>query len=497
MAYERAVLPPMGDLISPLRMGGGLGPNGLRVLRGQYEKAGLKWPGPISSVAPPYAMDGEKERQRVLTEDENRIYGCCNLFDLCNDELMGLSFKGQEPFLDWLGWSPSIDCIIQRDFIHWVRPEYSQGSPTGGYVSDPCEDRNGMEWGTCDFRLEDFGRIGRTGPVRDVSEHKERLCVRQPRYRLDGTPINSDAEFDMRVSTEGILQDLKRLIVTGNANTAGQWDGLERLVKTGYTDSAGYPCEMMDSMVIDWNSNPMAGGAGMTWNGAAMNGTPDIVAVLLAMFRRMRQRIAWAPALAAQTLGLGDMVIVAPTQHIQCILDFFTCWRVCDGDVSAAYSINGFNADQREFRDSLIADTPSNMFGAGYITLDGTKIPLIAYDWELIKGPTRGDIYFLTGAVGNVKTINGEWLDMSGVQEHYEDYRTTDGGRFIWWQENENTCAHWSGDMRPRMLMWAPFLQGRIQDVVCEGVTDPISPDPTDTSYFPESSFVPAECSSF
>jgi len=430
------------------------------------------------------------ERQRLTLSSLATVYGCCGLFDMCADaDLVSLSMQGADPFLDWLGWEATDVCVIKKSFITWIRPEQSGGC-TDGYLADPCADPYGTEWGECDFTLEDFARLRRHGPVRDVTMNDVRYCERQPRYRLDGTMINDDREYDARVIAEVQLQDLRRMVVTGNGATAGQFSGLENLVVTGYTNSSGRTCAMMDSIVIDWNSNGMAGGAGITWSGNAIAATWNFVDVLLAVFRRIRQRISWSPTLASQ-MGAGvDMVLVLPTFLVQCLLDHYTCWSVCDGSQYNEVAIQSYEA--RAFRNSLLG----GRFGFGRIWLDGTEIPLIAYDWELIKGPHCGDIYLLTGGVGTVKTISGQYLNMSSVPGAYPeaDYSVTDGGRFLRWVERDHTCVEQVAEMRPRMLMWAPWAQTRFQDVCCDVPGGPLSPDPCETSFFPETSFSVAAC---
>lgn len=421
------------------------------------------------------------------------IYGCCGIFDLCaDDDLMSLSFEGTSQFLDWLGWESSEVCLIQKNFISWVRPEYSQGAATAGYLADPCADANGVEWGECDFIVEDFGRIRRAGPVRDITKTTGyRYCERQPRYRLDGTRIMDDREWDMVVATEVLLQDLKHLVVTGNAVTGGQFDGLQNLVVTGYTDSKGRRCALMDSIVIDWNSNNMDGTGGTgnpTWNGTAFNGF-NFIDTLLAAYRQVRQRIMWSPPLAAQGLRVGDIVIVAPTQLIRCILDSYVCWSVCPGKEFNEANIN--TLDARDFRTGLLG----GMFGDGKIFLDGFEIPLVSYDWGLINGPTRFDAYMLTGQVGNIKTMMGQYLNMNmAANAKGNGYVSTDGGRLLTWATDDHTCEERSIEMQPRILSWTPWANVRFQDVVCRGPALPISPDPTDSSYFPETSFFVAEC---
>lgn len=432
-----------------------------------------------------------EERQAYTVSNLATVYECCGLFDMCADEdLMSLHFHGAEPFLDWLGWVATDLCVIHREFLAWVRPEQAAGACTEGYLADPCDDPNTVEWGKCDFRLTDFGRIRREGPVRDVTKNDVRYCERQPRYRLDGTPVGDTREYDARLITEVIIQDLRRYIVTGTTLTGGLFDGIQRLVRDGYTNVDGSACQMMDSYVVNWNSNAMAGGAGITVNGAAIAATWNIVDVLLSIYRRIRQRIRWSPVLGAQRLNVGDIVLVMPDFLAQCLLDFYTCWRVCDGSQYNETVLQTYEA--RTFRTQLMG----GMFGAGRIWLDGFEIPIIPYDWEMINGPTRGDMYLLTGGIGNVRVFNGEYNNMTNVPANYPEdaYWYTDGGRLLGWLDGQHTCQKQLLEMQPRLLCWAPWAQARFQNVACQTVLDPLSPDPCDTSFFPMESWSVAEC---
>lgn len=428
-----------------------------------------------------------KRRNGDLTlGDLATIYGCCGLFDMCSDQdLMSLSLEGQNKFLDWLSWQLTNVCLVKKSFINYVRPAQSQGACTDGYLGDPCADPNGVEWGACEFELRDFARLRRAGPVRDATMNDVRYCEMQPRYRLDGTPITDDREFDMRLATEAVLQDLKRMLITGNAATAGQFDGLAQLVASNYTDPTGRRCATMDSVVIEWNGNDLDGGNGITWNGAAVANTYDFIDVLAAVIRRIRQRISWAPALSAQPMGVGDMVLVMPTFMTRCLLDSYTCWSVCASTTTDTY-------EARTFRNQLLG----GMFGDGRIYIDGFEIPLISYDWGLTQGPTTADIYLLTGKIGNVRLLNGQLLDMRAVPGGYPEagYSYTDGGRILTWVERDHTCVQQIVEMRPRLLSWAPWANARIQNVVCNQPGGPLGPDPCDASYFVETSFTPASC---
>jgi hypothetical protein len=175
---------------------------------------------------------------------------------------------------------------------------------------------------------------------------------------------------------------------------------------------------------------------------------------------------------------------------VRCLLDAYTCWSVCDGQEYNEVAIQSYEA--RTFRTQL----NGGMFGSGRIFLDGFEVPLIAYDWELIKGPTLSDIYMLVGNVGSVKTLMGEFDDMRAVTSSFPEagYFVTDGGRFLGWLDRDETCYTQTLEFRPRLVSWAPWLNARFQNVRCETPTGPLSPDPTATSFFPETSFDIAEC---
>lgn len=423
----------------------------------------------------------------MALSDLATIYGCCGLFDLCSDQdLMSLSFEKQNQFMDWIGWEKTNVCRIVKNFITYVRPAATEGGErSAGYIQDPCGSSNGVEWGSCDFSLEDFALLRRHGPERNATRADLKLCEMQPRYRIDGTPITSDVEFDMRLATEGILQDLKLMLVNGNATTAGQFDGLERLIKTGYTNSKGLSCRAMDSVVINWNSNDLSGGNGITWNGLGIANTYSFVDVLMSVVRRIRDRIKLAPALSAQPMRVGDMIFVAPSHVLRALLDAYTCWSVCPGSTNIQVAIQSYEA--RRFRDGLMG----GMFGDGRIYIDGFEIPLLSYDWGLYDTSTGdADAYLLVGQVGNVKLLSGQYHDLSTTPTNYPDamYSSTDGGRLLTWLERTKTCVYREVEMQPRLLAWAPWAQARFQDIDVDAIGGVLGADPW-SSTFPEGSF--------
>lgn len=424
-----------------------------------------------------------QQKQRAMTLSTSATpFGCCNFFDNCTDELMSLHYAGALPLLDWMSFNVSDVCEKTFEFITYVRPAQSEGEPTAGHLADPCSTPNGWEFGSTKLTISDFGRYGRLGPVRDMMKPKK-FCLTDPRRRLDGEEVTDEREWDLRFSMENIVQDLSKDLIVGNSSTAGKMNGLENIVKTGYGSS------MLDSWVVGWNGNPLSGGAGITVNGQGIGASFDFIDVLTALTRRVKARIGWSPLLRNQTMNLGDMILLAPTHVAEEILDFYTCWSVCASTEDITVQLQSLEA--RTFRRQLMG----GLYGYGTITIDGIPIPIMGYDWELIKSATLNDIYLLTGGIGSVRLWYGEHLSaVQAASVHGgQGYFSTDGGRVLAKYDTENECTQLKAWIHPRIYTRAPWAQIRFQDVQVIGVLDPLSPDP-DSSFYPLTSFTPAVC---
>lgn len=450
------------------------------------------WNEYLDKLPPVYrAILAQRARADLTLSTAASPVGCCGLFDLCGDaDLISLSMMGQEPFLDWLGWEKTDVCEIRKNFITFIRPEDNgAGAKSSGYLANPCGDSNGAEWGTCDFLLEGFGRLRRHSPTRDQTKVGLRLCENQPRYRLDGAAIGDENEWDIRVVTEAIMQDFRNYLITANHTVGtddGLFDGLQQLVNYGYTNTHGRRCCSMDSIVVDWNCNAicdkLAAGHGATWNGVAIANGFDFIETLMAVYRKIRRRLQMAPALA-KNLTPGDMIFVAPTELNQCLLDCYTCWSLCAESVTET-------RESRQFRDSL----NGGMFGAGEITLDGFRIPLMNYEWSMINSPTCFDAYLLVNQVGGQRLIQGQYNDLSRNVSKIPNAEYTDGGRLLVMTDYDKTCVMHDVEFQPRLLAWAPWAQARFIDLRCSQPGGALSPDPWESSFFPECSFSVAVC---
>jgi hypothetical protein len=120
------------------------------------------------------------------------------------------------------------------------------------------------------------------------------------------------------------------------------------------------------------------------------------------------------------------------------------------------------------------------MFGAGTIRVDGFPIPIVPFDVGM-TGDSNFSIKLLTGAVGNIRLLNGQYNDLTKAVVQYGQY-VTDGGRILTWQKHDHTCEQNFMEMRPRLICWAPWAQASFDDItetVPGGIqsSDPSSPN--------------------
>jgi hypothetical protein len=417
-------------------------------------------------------------KNRLTLGTENGLYSTIPpLFDLCGDnDLMSLSLAGVNPFLDWLGWQATDIYRLVREFVLFNRAAGTPGEggnvKTSGWLCDPCADPKGVESSGCELVIEGFSRLRRMGPVRDITKTGLNYCEISPRFRIDGVTITDDREYDLNRAVEVLIQDLASMVIVGNKDTCGQFDGLENLV-TSYAD-----CCWLSSILIDWNGNDMDGGAGATWDGNPIPTTATFVDLLMALVRRIRTRIRMVPTLAGRGLVEGDMILVMPSSFISCLLDAYTCWSVCANDFSFMQSF-----EARRFRDAL----NGGMFGAGQITIEGVTIPIMPYDFELINSGNTFDAYLLVRGVGNRRWLYGQYNNMTPVAAKIApsgEFMSLDGGRILTWNVSDHTCEERVAEMQPRLVLEAPWSQVRITDIRCDALGGPLSSDPW-ADYFP------------
>ncbi len=413
------------------------------------------------------------------------LYGSsAPLFDMhASDAIMSLSFAGRySPLFDWLGFEPTKIFRVHEYFISYIAADgAAAGTPTDGWITDPCAPGETVEWGSADFAVEGFGRIRRRSPVRELTEVDLRYSEAQPVYRIDGSLITDELEWDYYQVTSAMVQDLHRMLILGNKTTAGQFDGLQRLVNYGYTTTTGAIATEMDSIVIDYNGNsfaPAGGATGVTFNGNPITDGYNFIDILKSVVNRIQTRVRMAPTLNAQ-LQNQDMALVLPQDWIDTLLDAYTCYTVCGNDVTR---MDSFEA--RNYRASLAG---GGMFNAGVIRIHGIDISLLPYDFELNNGDGTCDMYLLTRGAGNTPFLRGQFNDLSTVSKG--DFTATDRGLLMTWETTDHTCYQRHAEAQLRLVARAPWAQARFANVGGDLILGSISGDPL-SSVFIEQNLV-------
>lgn len=431
---------------------------------------------------------GARSKEASLTLSTlGSLTGCCGLFvDPSNTPMLSLTMQ-DEPFLAWLGWRANNECRQFVKMLAYTGPAGTAAGTEGTGAAAACDDAAGVEFGTCEVLLPDKGRLKRSGPTRDLTENNRKLWSEQPVYTLDGKQITDNLVWSTVLAGRVVYDDLKRMVITGNASSANQFEGLQRIVTTGYVNvTDGTRCTAMDSIVVNWANHIMS---------YKLNGTHTLVDYLIAIIRRIRQRITWA---SMGGVALGDQVLMMPTFLRDCLLDAFTCWSVCPGAQYNEANLNTLEA--RTFRNTLNGGT----YGQGQIFVDSTPVPIVTYDWQAVSSVApyfTGDIYVLTRSIGNgtIPVMYGQYIDMNDPATAFAEqsgvghYKATDGGRFLWYWKTDNECVQPTIVFRPNIYCSAPWAQARIQAIACAGPLNPLSPDPT-SSYYAEEYLHTAYC---
>lgn len=432
-----------------------------------------------------------QQKETSLTVDlTSKLYGCGGLFGLCGpDDILGLTMV-DDPLVTWLGFEP--DTICEKSVKGWIYTDQAgtaAGSTSGYVYGGACDDPPTSEKGVCEFYIGDFGTLRACGEPVEVNTLGLRKCDKQPVYTvpIEGVgPVRIDNDLDLETINSALVvkHELSRLLVTGDKNVNGQFDGLTNLVKEGYVSVQGERCYSMDSVVVDWQNDTLAG---------AVNGHGSIIAKVRDIVRRIKWRIS------TSKLGMpgeGDMVLLMPHWMAWQFLDEWAWWSIRTGQ--QYNEVFRDNYTMRDFRDRFAV----GLFGAGYITIDGVNLHIIPHDWQTVDQSAPyfcADIYVLTRAIGGRRVFTGQYIpadigadavnDVAGYR--YFNVEPFQGGRALRWIKTDNACVQPCLLFRPRYYLETPWAQGVIQNVCVQTQFTPQSLDPQ-SSYFIEENLVAA-----
>lgn len=263
---------------------------------------------------------------------------------------------------------------------------------------------------------------------------------------------------------------LLRKLYTGNpsANTAGggykEFPGLDILIGTDKVDAlTGTNCPSLDSDIKNFNYGRVD----------TVTTANDIVNVMTYMARYLKHN--------AEQMGFGETKWVISMRNDlfyevtavwPCSYLTYKCsFRATDG----TQIVNVSASDQVAMRDAMRAGR--------YLLIDGDQWEVVIDDGivehnrsgnaNIPIGGFGSDIYFTPLTVrGNIPVTFWQYFDyakgsiQAAQDAHYTQEFWTDGGKYMWVKEpNLRWCTLLSAKIEPRVILRAPQLAGRIQDV--------------------------------
>lgn len=385
------------------------------------------------------------------------------------------------PFADWLNWKPE---LWERDFakiLANVGPDEvvsGSGVHTSGVLADECDTCESVKWGKCEIDTVK-ALICRCGEEISTYNLNYGYCEQQPIFRVDGTPIGNNAEWQAALAAQVLGMDLEEQLIYGNRVNVNELDGVQRLVRTGYSDCrSGLACAQADSLVVDWQFDGLAG---------TCNGHGDIIHKITDILRRFKLRAK------PRNINTADVVIMLPSFMRDFLVDYWAAFGTFL--VVGAIQVDATEVFRR--RERFISGGAN---GDGWIPVDGQAISFLVNDYlpmgqcitECASGGFSTDIYVLTRRLGNMEVLYGTYQNFAATigpalasRFGGDQFRVSDAGKFLRYQMlRHEICFNTCVSMRPGLHISAPFVQARIHDICASAQFAPISKSP-DNYYWP------------
>ncbi len=425
-------------------------------------------PSAAQSHTLPYAAPKPKVKAVARKQD----FYAHGLWGMCGPNDVIPAYVDGQPFADWLNWKAQ---QYDRDFGRLLAskaPSMADGTHTSGVMTNECGECESVKWGKCEFNWTK-ALICRSGEEVNPLNLGYGYCEEQPVFRIDGTRITNNAEWQAALAADELSRDLELQLVYGNRASTNELDGIQRLVRTGYTDCrTGRVCPPADSIVVDWQHDGFNG---------TCNNHGNIIRKIEDIYRRFKLRAQ------RKTLNTNDMIIMLPSFMRDALVDYWAQFGTFL--VTGTIQIDATEVFRR--REEFIS---GGLFDDGWVPVSGKPISFLVNDFlpmdqcteDCAAGGYSSDIYVLTRKFGNMEVLYGTYQDLSqDVQRELagrfgsDRFAVTDAGKFLMFNMlTTGICFNTSLLMRPGLTIKAPFLQARIYDVCATAQFEPISKVP-------------------
>lgn len=253
-----------------------------------------------------------------------------------------------------------------------------------------------------------------------------------------------------------------------------QFAGLDAQIITGHTDALapGNPaCKAADSAVVSFNAN-------ISGNGAQ---GVNVVQALTALWRGLRMR--------ASRVGMPNVrqVIVMRMELFEPLTEVWACnysTYACSGTTSAPNIVDGMRVQELRV----------NMYSNQYLLIDGVQVPVVFTDGLALDGVSNNtfnsDIFIVPVSNEGVPLLELQYFPMDNpYAQEYANFvenrtRVLNNGMYLLGMRSTGLCMEYHLAFRARLILLAPFLAGRLNDLQATYI------DPSNAAYPGESLYV-------
>lgn len=295
--------------------------------------------------------------------------------------------------------------------------------------------------------------------------------------RSDPTAINTHIGKALLEFGQGAQLDFAKVDFAGSSANSGaaaqlgfirEYNGIESLIKTGHTDAiTGVACPAADSKVINYN---------------AALGT-DLVVDVVNAYREVLMR--------AEQVGLNNSswaIMVHPRMKH----DLIDVWA-CNYHTARCVPTD---SNGRILNTETVSRLRDEMQAGSYLLIDGERVPLMT-DWGIpitiddATGVMTSDIFIPALSDGSRALLYREFFpyvspDMSAFQGvNMDEVRVLNGGFYLMgYIKVSPYCYQYAFTAKTRLILDAPFLSARVDNVQWTPSVLGNNPDPAGSYHF-------------
>jgi hypothetical protein len=256
--------------------------------------------------------------------------------------------------------------------------------------------------------------------------------------------------------------------VNNNGRVYEEYSGFQLLVNSGKFDAyTQNDCDALDSFLLNYSNNAIQS---------------DGALAITDYFRRVVLELMRRAGGAGLDWDSATMYIVMTPNMWDGVAKRYACAGIDLCALSGNNTRAVANADQAQARyEEYLTRMALPIYGRWYPVVIDSQIP------ETTGQPNGvcSDIYFITTSINGEEITFGQYQDFNMTygrtrQEMVsmfgsDDIAITDNGRFALVRDNSRGCFDVQAYTKPRIVMKAPFLAGRIQNVCHDILGGPVA----------------------